>query len=96
MPSVTEAAFGMAVLAASSADSLHHAAKRMVHIEKTIEPTGQSSMYLEQYQKFVKELKQRGWLDPALACAAIKGVAPKGVAPKGVAPKGVAPTEVTQ
>ena len=79
VPTVTEAAFGMAVLAASSADSLRQAAKRMVHIEKTIEPTGQSLMYLEQYQKFVKELKQRGWLDPALACAAIKGATPEGV-----------------
>jgi hypothetical protein len=69
----------MAVLAASSADSLHQAAKRMVHVEKIIEPTGQSSMYLEQYQKFVKELKQKGWLHPALACAAIKAATPEGV-----------------
>lgn len=72
VPSITEAAFGMAVLAASSTNALHNAAKRMVHIEKTIEPTDRSPMYLEQYLKFVSELEERGWLDAAIASTALQ------------------------
>jgi sugar (pentulose or hexulose) kinase len=72
VPSIAEAAFGMAILAASSADDLSHAAKRMVHIERTIEPTGRSSMYFEQYQRFIRELEKRGWIDTSMAAATLQ------------------------
>jgi sugar (pentulose or hexulose) kinase len=75
VPSIAEAAFGMAVLVASSTDSLGRAAKRMVHIERTIEPTGRSSMYVEQYRRFVSELEKRGWIDASIASAALQGAA---------------------
>lgn len=73
VPAIAEAAFGMAVLAASSADTLDRVAKRMVHIEKIIEPTGQSSMYFEQYRRFVSELEKRGWIDSSIASATLQG-----------------------
>lgn len=73
VPSIAEAAFGMAVLVASSTDSLGRAAKRMVHIERTIEPTGRSSMYVEQYRRFVSELEKRGWIDASIASATLQG-----------------------
>lgn len=72
IPAITEAAFGMAILAASSADSLDHAAKRMVHIERTIEPTERSLMYLEQYQRFVSELEKREWIDTSIAFSTLQ------------------------
>jgi sugar (pentulose or hexulose) kinase len=73
VPAITEAAFGMAVLAASAEDTLAQTAKRMVHIEKTIEPTGRSPMYFEQYRRFVHELEKREWIDPSVVSTTLRG-----------------------
>ncbi|MBS1800578.1 MAG: carbohydrate kinase [Acidobacteria bacterium] len=73
VPSVTESAFGMAVLAASSGSSLQGAAESMVRVERTVEPAYGFERYANQYARFVSELQGRGWLDGALAGAALQG-----------------------
>jgi sugar (pentulose or hexulose) kinase len=65
-----EAAFGMAVLAASSAggSGLAATADAMVRTRERIEPRpDRFAPLMEQYLRFVDELEQRGWLDAPLA-----------------------------
>lgn len=75
IPSVTEGAFGMAVLAASASSSLQDATLRMIRMERTIEPTSDIKPYADQYGCFVNELHRRGWIDSELSSFALKGIA---------------------
>ena len=73
IPSVTESAFGMSVLAASAESSLQEAAGRMIRMERTVEPAYGFERYANQYARFVSELHGRGWLNDALAGVALQG-----------------------
>ena len=73
LPSVTEGAFGMAMLAASSDSSLSDVTRRMVRIDRTIEPRRAYSQYAEQYRTLVLTLHERDWLPPTLLTAALSG-----------------------
>ena len=75
IPSVTEGAFGMAVLAASASSSLREAATQMIRMERTLGPPHGFERYAEQYSRFVTELHQRGWTDSELTAFALKGAA---------------------
>lgn len=74
VPAVTESAFGMAVLAASTYSSMKEATQRMVRIDRTITPKHAFSEYADQYDTFVQELDRRGWLPIELRTAAAAGV----------------------
>lgn len=74
IPATTEGAFGMAVLASASTSSLSEAAKRMVHIDRVIEPRQSFAAYAEQYAVLIKGLEQRGWLPKELASFTLKGI----------------------
>ena len=74
LPRVTEGAYGMAMLAASSESSLSDVTLRMVRIERTIEPQGSFSQYAEQYRSLLLSLHERGWLPSSLFQAALSGV----------------------
>ena len=68
VPSVTESAFGMAVLAASSGSTLTDAAKAMVRPGQSIEPTQDfAEIYGEGYRTLLLELEHRGWLPGEIA-----------------------------
>ncbi|MBS1813508.1 MAG: carbohydrate kinase [Acidobacteria bacterium] len=67
VPEVTEGAFGMAVLAAAHTSSIAEATKRMVRIERTIEPKRSFAEYADQYIALVDELAKRGWLPQDVA-----------------------------
>ncbi|MGW0733062.1 FGGY-family carbohydrate kinase [Streptomyces sp. NPDC002851] len=69
LPKEAESALGMAVLAATSSGApLHQAAAAMVRIDRQLTPDAErSARYTPLYLGFVKELTQRGWLDPAVA-----------------------------
>jgi sugar (pentulose or hexulose) kinase len=75
IPVVTEAAFGMAVLASSATSSLDQAASRMVLPGSTVDPTTRfSEIYGEPYQKLLRELEQRGWLPADLASYSVNRI----------------------
>jgi D-ribulokinase len=75
IPVVTEAAFGMAVLASSGTSSLDQAASRMVLPGSTVDPTTRfSEIYGEPYQKLLRELEQRGWLPADLASYSVNRI----------------------
>jgi sugar (pentulose or hexulose) kinase len=64
-----EAAFGMAILAASAGRHVARAAAGMVRTREVVEPREQGS-FAEQYLRFVGELERRGWLGAPLAAHA--------------------------
>jgi len=68
LPEQSEAAMGMAVLAASEGRSCSEAAGRMVGVREVIEPRpDRDGRFAEPYVRFVGELERRGWLDPGVA-----------------------------
>ncbi len=72
VPVVTEAAFGMAVLSASSASSLDQAVSRMVLPGSFVDPTTPfSETYGQPYTRLLREWEQRGWLPAELAAYSI-------------------------
>jgi sugar (pentulose or hexulose) kinase len=73
VPAVTESAFGMAVLAASTYSSMKDATRRIVRIDRTISPRRGFSEYAHQYNTLVQELDRRGWLPAELRTAAEAG-----------------------
>lgn len=74
IPSTSESAFGMAILAAASNSSLTHAVQNMVHIDRVIEPQQSFAVYAEQYVKLITELQQRNWLPQTIAATALQEV----------------------
>jgi sugar (pentulose or hexulose) kinase len=74
VPSVTEGAFGMAVLTASTYTSIEEATRRMVRMDRTVSPKYSFDKYEEQYGALVQELNRRGWLPAELLTAATTGV----------------------
>ena len=68
-PASPEAAFGMAVLAASHrAGDLWQAVRRMVRLERTFHPdTAHKPRYDDLYSRFVDALRQRGYVRPVEA-----------------------------
>lgn len=67
VPHHTEAAVGMAVLAASSELGLRQAAAAMVKVACVFKPRPQvSERFLEPYLRFVNLLYDRGWIDKGL------------------------------
>ena len=72
VPAVTEAAFGMAVLASSHGSSLTETAARMISPGTNIDPsTPFAETYGETYRRLLGALEQRGWLPSALAAYSI-------------------------
>jgi sugar (pentulose or hexulose) kinase len=68
VPCSPDAAFGMAVLAASGNGSLADAADTMVSPRQIIDPNpAQTARYLELYNGMVDELERRGYIDTALS-----------------------------
>jgi sugar (pentulose or hexulose) kinase len=70
LPVQTESAFGMAILAtaATSAEPVAEAARRMSQTEAVFEPRPALRAHLdEQYERLVGELARRGWLAPGEA-----------------------------
>lgn len=74
MPCVTEGAFGMAVLAASHYSTITEATKRMVRMERTIDPARSFDDYADQYAALVDEFAHREWLPQDIARFASAGV----------------------
>ena len=63
-----EAAFGMAILAASAGRELATVAGQMVRAREVIEPRpGRAAPLTERYLELVEQLERRGWLGDALA-----------------------------
>ena len=72
VPAITEAAFGMAVLAASHGSSLAEAAARMIASGSTLAPLLPfADTYGETYRRLLCALEQRGWLPSELAAYSI-------------------------
>jgi len=67
VPCITGGAFGMAVLAAAHDSSIAEVTKRMVRIERTIEPRRSFGDYADQYAVLVDGLARRGWLPQDIA-----------------------------
>jgi sugar (pentulose or hexulose) kinase len=64
----TEAAFGMAVLAASAGRDLAATARSMVHARELVEPRpDRLEPLMVDYLRLVEELERRGWLGASLA-----------------------------
>jgi len=64
----SEAAFGMAILAASAGRDPAAVAAEMVRTREIIEPrAGRAAPLSERYLRLLCELERRGWLGPALA-----------------------------
>ena len=74
IPTITEGAFGMAMLAASVESSLAEVTERMVRIERTIPPRRGFAPFARQYAALVRELAARGWLPDSLAAYALHEV----------------------
>lgn len=73
IPAVTEAAFGMCVLAASPWSSLEASAQRMVHAGAVVEPVADfEATYAALYRDLLDELEGREWLPATLAAYARK------------------------
>lgn len=76
VPEVTEGAFGMAILAASSGSSLAKTTERMVRIARRITPNRPFDDYAEQYGAFLRELERRGYISASAKGHALsRGVA---------------------
>jgi sugar (pentulose or hexulose) kinase len=76
VPRSTDAATGMAILAAAPAGTLTATAEAMVTIEQTLNPDPERGAVLRRgYEDLVADLVERGWLDAELATAALHGVA---------------------
>ena len=68
LPEHSEAALGMAVLAASEGRSPSEVAAQMVSVREVIEPRpDREGRFAEPYVRLVDELERRGWLDPGVA-----------------------------
>jgi sugar (pentulose or hexulose) kinase len=68
IPENTEAALGMAILAASNHRKVSTVAHEMVHLREVLEPNPkQTSSLLQGYVKFVNELEKRSWLSTHVA-----------------------------
>jgi len=68
LPEQSEAALGMAVLAASEARTPAQVATEMVHVREVIEPRpDREGRFAEPYVRLVDELERRGWLDSGVA-----------------------------
>jgi D-ribulokinase len=68
LPQQSEAALGMAILAAAGGFTVAQTVREMVHLGDTIEPrASHSGRFREPYLRLVDELEHRGWLDPELA-----------------------------
>lgn len=71
LPTSTEAAVGMAVLAAAAPGRLGVTADAMVRITRTFEPDERrGEQFAEPYRQFCAALVDRGWLDPATLAGA--------------------------
>ena len=65
LPENTEAALGMAILAAADGREVAGTAAAMVRIRETLEPQPERTrLFLAPYLRLVDELAQRGWLAP--------------------------------
>ncbi|MCP2164534.1 FGGY-family carbohydrate kinase [Goodfellowiella coeruleoviolacea] len=74
VPAVTEPAFGMAVLAASSEYGLAASAERMVRVDREFLPRPEVGDRLAAgYHRLADALAQRGWLPPTLLAEATAG-----------------------
>ena len=73
LPSVTEGALGMAMLAAANETSLSEITRRVVRVERTIEPQRPFSQYAEQYRSLLLSLHERDWLPAQLLEVALSG-----------------------
>lgn len=69
IPTVTEGAFGMAMLVAAQTSSLAEVTRRMVRIERTVTPVNSFSRYAETYMTLIQQLAARGWLPTELSDA---------------------------
>jgi D-ribulokinase len=68
LPASSQAATGMAVLAASAPGELTGTADRMIRIDRHLEPDAERGQALRPgYERLVHELAERGWLDRRLA-----------------------------
>ena len=71
LPENAEAAFGMAVLAASGGREVAATAAAMVRIRETLDPLPERTrQFHEPYLRLVEELNRRGWLDSNIAAHA--------------------------
>ena len=76
-PASSQAAFGMAVLAAAEPGALTATAEQMVHIVERSEPDADRAAGLEQgYRDLVGALAGRGWLDHDLATSVLAEASP--------------------
>jgi D-ribulokinase len=68
LPQNSEAALGMAILAAANGPKVTEVANSMVRIREVIDPRpNHAKRFLEPYLRLVDELAVRGWVTPALA-----------------------------
>ncbi len=68
LPETTEAALGMAVLAASVGRKVSDVATEMVRIREVIDPRPHlTGCFNGPYVRLIEEFEQRGWLQPGLA-----------------------------
>ena len=67
VPSITEGAFGMAMLVAAHTSSIADVTKSMVHIARTIAPKNSFEVYAEAYRKLIHEFASRAWCPQDLA-----------------------------
>ncbi len=72
MPCATEAAFGMAMLAASADSGLSAVTERMARTDRVITPGCGFAPYADAYAALVRELAARGWLGAPLAAFALE------------------------
>lgn len=71
VPATTDAAVGMAVLAAAQPGQLRRTAERMLRITATVQPDRvRGDRLRESYAGFCRMLVQRGWLDPGVPAGA--------------------------
>lgn len=79
VPEVADGAFGMAVVAASTAHgSLGAAAARMVRVRDRLNPReGVSERFVSPYAALVRELAERGWIGERLHQSALAGLGDK-------------------
>lgn len=76
VPEVADGAFGMAVVAASTAHGgLEAAAARMVRVRDRLNPReGVSERFVSPYAALVRELAERGWIGERLHQSALAGL----------------------
>ncbi len=77
VPARAETSLGACVLAATGSiyENLADAVRAMVHVEHEVEPVEEEREQLQRsYERFVRALDERGWLDPLLREAAFTEV----------------------